>query len=42
MVTIAFFIKENFVYAISYGATPELYDDYPDCFELVLSTFRFD
>ena len=42
MVTMAFSMKENFVYTISYGATPELYDDYLDCFELVLSTFRFD
>ena len=42
MVTMAFFVKENVVYAISYGATSELYDDYLDCFELVLSTFNFD
>ena len=42
MVTMAFFVKEDFVYAISYGATPELYDEYLDCFELVLSTFKFE
>jgi hypothetical protein len=42
MVTMAFFMKENVVYAISYGATPELYYDYLDCFELALSTFKFD
>jgi hypothetical protein len=42
MVTMAFFMKENVVYAISYGATPELYYDYLGCFELVLGTFQFD
>jgi len=42
MVTMAFFVKEDVVYAISYGATSELYDDYLDCFEVVLSTFKFD
>jgi len=42
MVTMAFFVKENVVYAISYGATLELYDDYLDCFELVLDSFKFD
>lgn len=42
MVTMAFFVKEDVVYAISYGATSELYGDYLDCFELVLSTFKFD
>jgi hypothetical protein len=42
MVTMAFFVKENVVYAISYGATPELYDDYLGCFELALDSFNFD
>ena len=42
MATMAFFMKEDIVYAISYGATLESYNDYLDYFELALSTFNFD
>jgi len=41
-VTMAFFMKEDVVYGISYGATSEVYGDYLDCFELVLDSFNFD
>jgi hypothetical protein len=42
MVTMAFFMKEDFVYAISYGATPKRYYDYLGYFELALDSFKFD
>lgn len=41
-VTMAFFMKEDVVYGISYGATSEVYGDYLNCFELVLDSFNFD
>ncbi|MFC1969845.1 PsbP-related protein [Chloroflexota bacterium] len=41
-VTMAFFMKEDVVYGISYGATSEVYGDYLGCFELVLDSFKFD
>jgi hypothetical protein len=29
-------------YVITYDAPEELYDEYTDCFELVITTFEFD
>ena len=42
MASQAYFFKENAVYIIIYTTSPESYDEYTDCFELVLSTFDFD
>lgn len=40
--SMVFFLKENTAYFITYDVPMECYDDYLDCFELVLSTFRFE
>jgi hypothetical protein len=41
-ITEGFFFKENLAYLIAYFATPESHDEYLDCFELVMSSFRFE
>ena len=40
--TMANFMKDDVLYLINYGATPSCYDNYLDCFELMLSTFKFE
>jgi hypothetical protein len=42
MGTQAIFLRENVAYVVTYTATPGCHDDYLDCFELALSTFRFE
>ena len=42
MVSWAFFLKENRSYFITYDTYPECHADYVDCFELMLSTFKFE
>jgi hypothetical protein len=35
------FIKDNNAYAIKYETPDEFYDEYSDCFDLLISTFKF-
>lgn len=35
------FIKENAAYAIKYETPDEFHDEYSDCFDLLISTFKF-
>jgi hypothetical protein len=38
---LAVFMKDNNIYAIKYEVPAEFHDQYVDCFNLILSTFRF-
>ena len=38
----AFFIKDKVAYVITYDVTTDSHDEYADCFDLVISTFKFD
>lgn len=40
--TLAVFMKDNNIYAIKYEVPAEFHDQYVDCFNLILSTFRFN
>ena len=41
-ITVAAFIKDNIVYAIQYETDAEIYEDHVQCFNLVLSSFKFN
>ncbi len=38
----AIFIKDNVAYALTYDVPAEVYDEYADCFDLVISSFKFE
>ena len=38
----AFLIKDKVAYIITYDVTVDSHDEYADCFELVISTFKFE
>jgi hypothetical protein len=40
--TQAYFIKDKTAFIITYDANEEAYDKYTECFDLILSTFKFD
>ena len=42
MQTQAFFLKENVAYVVTYAATPKSHEQFCDCFEGVINSFKFE
>jgi len=40
--TLAVFMKDNIIYAIQYETDAEIYEDHVQCFNLILSSFKFN